>query len=426
LEREVLPPVNELALVFTDIKSSTQFWETQPDNMRSAIKIHDAIMRRTLRSVGGYEVKTEGDAFMVCFKNITAALLWCFTVQLQLLEADWPAGILDTDEGREIEKDNVVIYKGLSVRMGIHWGTPVFERNPITQRMDYFGPVVNKASRISSVADGGQICVSSDVIAALRNFPSMFDDEDSPPEDDDVSMSTTTTLVSPSVYESEGSFPVSRDLLQLKKLGFHVVELGERRLKGLETPECLSLVYSKQLMARIELDKCEMMNSPIPTAVPSTSSRLVSPQIGPTDVIQEGFSLLERKAPKTARTIDPNLVCALSNLAIRLERLTSGHALSQQTAGSSIQSQYTFGDPDIISTAPSGIGLMLDRHLREDATDEELVLMMENCVARVENATSSLYLQKLGTFTTVLEKLGEASQLDPSYIIRALQMYANS
>jgi adenylate cyclase len=310
--------------------------------------------------------------------------------------------------------------------MGIHWGTPVFERNPITQRMDYFGPVVNKASRISSVADGGQICVSSDVIAALRNFPSMFDDEDSPPEDDDVSMSTTTTLVSPSVYESEGSFPVSRDLLQLKKLGFHVVELGERRLKGLETPECLSLVYSKQLMARIELDKCEMMNSPIPTAVPSTSSRLVSPQIGPTDVIQEGFSLLERKAPKTARTIDPNLVCALSNLAIRLERLTSGHALSQQTAGSSIQSQYTFGDPDIISTAPSGIGLMLDRHLREDATDEELVLMMENCVARVENATSSLYLQKLGTFTTVLEKLGEASQLDPSYIIRALQMYANS
>ncbi|KAG1091315.1 hypothetical protein G6F42_019463 [Rhizopus arrhizus] len=244
LEREVAPPVSQLALVFTDIKSSTQFWETQPENMRSAIKIHDAIMRRTLRSVGGYEVKTEGDAFMVCFKNITAALLWCFTVQLQLLEADWPAGILDTEEGREIEKDGIVIYKGLSVRMGIHWGSPVFERNPITQRMDYFGPVVNKASRICNAADGGQICVSSDVIAALRNFPSMFDE--------DAELQTNSSA---EVDAFSGTFPVSRDLLQLKQLGFHVVELGERRLKGLETPETLSLVYSKQLLARIEIDK---------------------------------------------------------------------------------------------------------------------------------------------------------------------------
>ncbi|KAG1247649.1 hypothetical protein G6F68_014113 [Rhizopus microsporus] len=136
--------------------------------MRSAIKIHDAVMRRTLRSIGGYEVKTEGDAFMVCFQDTVAALLWCFTVQLQLLEADWPAGILETEEGREIQKENKIIYRGLSVRMGIHLGTPVYERNPITKRMDYFGPVVNKASRICNAADGGQICVSSDVIAALR------------------------------------------------------------------------------------------------------------------------------------------------------------------------------------------------------------------------------------------------------------------
>ena len=35
--------------------------------MRSAIKIHNTIMRRQLRITGGYEVKTEGDAFMVAF-----------------------------------------------------------------------------------------------------------------------------------------------------------------------------------------------------------------------------------------------------------------------------------------------------------------------------------------------------------------------
>ena len=43
--------------------------------MRSAIKIHNTIMRRQLRITGGYEVKTEGDAFMVAFPSPTAALL---------------------------------------------------------------------------------------------------------------------------------------------------------------------------------------------------------------------------------------------------------------------------------------------------------------------------------------------------------------
>ncbi|CAO3661661.1 unnamed protein product [Rhizopus stolonifer] len=396
LEREVAPPVSQLALVFTDIKSSTQFWETQPENMRAGIKIHDAIMRRTLRSAGGYEVKTEGDAFMVCFKNITAALLWCFTVQLQLLEADWPAGIIDTDEGREIKSDDgILVYKGLSVRMGIHWGTPVFERNPITQRMDYFGPVVNKASRICNAADGGQICVSSDVIAALRNFPSMFDEE---------------AEFNESLGGDEGSFPVSRDLLQLRKLGFHVVELGERRLKGLETPETLSLVYPKQLLGRIEVDQ---MMAP-------ENNVIIAPTVNEESPVARDYLVIKPKA----RTIDPNLVCAMNNLAIRLERLTSGHVLSQTMAGSSILSQYTYESQHVESANQTSFGLMLDRHIREEATDEELMAMMENCVTRVENATSALYLQKMGRFANVLEKLGETIQVDPTHIMKALQMYA--
>ncbi|KAI7905147.1 uncharacterized protein BX663DRAFT_468986 [Cokeromyces recurvatus] len=471
LEREVAPPVSQLALVFTDIKGSTQLWETQPQNMRAAIKIHDAIMRRTLRSVGGYEVKTEGDAFMVCFKNITAALLWCFTVQLQLLEADWPTGILDTEEGREIEKDGVIIYRGLSVRMGIHWGAPVSERNPITQRMDYFGPVVNKASRICNAADGGQICVSSDVIAALRSFSSMFDEDE---QNNNSSMNEKEGHLKAYMnfdtsYTTENNnnidaFPISRDLLQLKQLGFHVVELGERRLKGLETPETLSLVYSKQLLGRIEINKGQMMStnendklpsSDTPTnlmslpssleASPSLVSRsttapvaLDSTNTTPNDYLTAKPLLLTnelipklKKKKKAMKTIDPNLVCAISNLAIRLERLTSGNILSQHMAGSTIQRHYVLNDAEgenhhTISTASSGLGLMLDRHIREDATDEELIILMENCVTRVENAVSTLYLQKMDNFANVFEKLAEVIDTDPSYIVKALQMYAEA
>jgi adenylate cyclase len=105
--------------------------------------------------------------------------------------------------------------------------------------------------------------------------------------------------------------------------------------------------------------------------------------MGPVQVVQDDMIVQK----KTVRTIDPNLVCAMSNLAIRLERLTSGNVLYQDMAGSSIQSRYTFAGntgSETVSAAPSGLGLMLDRHIREDATDEELLILMENCVTRVE------------------------------------------
>jgi hypothetical protein len=58
------------------------------------------------------------------------------------LREDWPQEILDSEEGKEIlDSRGEVLYRGLSVRMGIHWGAPVCEADPITRRMDYFGPM---------------------------------------------------------------------------------------------------------------------------------------------------------------------------------------------------------------------------------------------------------------------------------------------
>ncbi|CDS05752.1 hypothetical protein LRAMOSA08280 [Lichtheimia ramosa] len=439
LDREVPPPINQVALVFTDIKSSTALWDTQPENMRSAIKIHDAVMRRTLRSVGGYEVKTEGDAFMVCFQNITSALLWCFTVQLQLLEADWPVGILASEEGREIEKDGAMLYRGLSVRMGIHWGTPVFERNPITSRMDYFGPVVNKASRICNAADGGQICVSSDVVAALRHLcPTMLDENDS------ASSESNTSPTS--------NYIVNRDIQQLKRLGFRVMELGMRRLKGLETPEMLSFVYPKQLAGRMIFDEPQVTkrtpSSPrlAPTA---DTSRTTSPRLegdtsvepsrvpSPAEEVEDiggrtaeenleaelsGFKASPAATRPVNRSIDPVMVCTLSNLAIRLESLTTGHVISRPPVMVDLLPNMTSAARVASETA---IERMMESHIMNEATDDELLLLMENFVTRIENAVSALYLQKMGHFAHVLEKLGEAIDLDPSHLLHALQMYSD-
>jgi adenylate cyclase len=322
---------------------------------------------------------------MVCFQEITAALLWCFTVQLQLLEADWPGGILETEEGREIERDKKVIYRGLSVRMGIHWGTPVYERNPITKRMDYFGPVVNKASRICNAADGGQICVSSDVLGALREMPGIFNDEKTGSADmEDV------------------TYTFNRDVQQLKRLGFHVVELGERRLKGLETPEMLSLVYPKQLSGRMEMEKADVLETAEPVASIATikdegqPSGTSSPFLRP----ESSLSMTESSALKSSsrsssvedidnmddakqlignRMIDPSFVVALSSLALRMEHITMGSVHSGVV--DDIYVQMGMGHPGETTTA---YAQAFNKRMEEVASDEELLMLMENFVTRIE------------------------------------------
>ena len=141
-------PVGDVALAFTDVQGSTSLWEEHPDAMRVALVLHDELLRQVLAEHGGYEVKTEGDAFMVAFPAARPALAWCRDVQIALAELEWPSPI--------------ALRGGLLVRMGVHVGRPDCRVNPLTGRMDYFGPVVNRAARVSSAAHGGQILLSGD------------------------------------------------------------------------------------------------------------------------------------------------------------------------------------------------------------------------------------------------------------------------
>ena len=94
-------PQGTVALVFTDIRNSTALWETNP-GMQNSMRIHHELLRRLIRAFDGYEVKTEGDAFMVSFSSVTSAVLWCYTVQLELLRADWPVELIMSEEGKEL------------------------------------------------------------------------------------------------------------------------------------------------------------------------------------------------------------------------------------------------------------------------------------------------------------------------------------
>lgn len=365
LTREVPPPVGEVAMIFTDIKNSTLLWETHPVAMRSAIKIHNGIMRRQLRSIGGYEVKTEGDAFMVCFPTTTSALLWCFTVQTQLLVADWPQEILESNDGRDIydHKSGELLYRGISVRMGMHWGSPVCEVDPITRRMDYFGPMVNRAARISGVADGGQITISADVVRDIDLL-------------DQLHLQYTENVKAGKITEDSAEeqtmLAVKKDMQILKRIGFGITPLGERRLKGLENAEFISLAYPKSLSGRL-----------VPVATVDKPSK--ESFIGP-------------------RALDHRHIVDVYAVVFRLENLCSVIRGNKSRTENRV---------NILR------GVIQNAYSNED-DDIRLAAVLENLLTRVENSMAALTLHYTRKSS---EALISASGLDLQEILEALRLY---
>ncbi|KAJ7723487.1 adenylate cyclase [Mycena maculata] len=250
LKDEVSPPVGHVAIVFTDIQGSTRIWEAAPWGMMTAIHLHNSLLRRWLRTCGGYEVRTEGDSFMCSFPTVLAAVWWCLTIQVALLKVSWPQDILECADGREVcDEQGRLIYGGLSVRIGIHCGAPLCVTDPVTNRMDYFGLMVTRAARIASTAAGGQIMFSSDVLSEIN--AQMFGGEAT-----DYSDSQPKEAI---------------DAIRQ----FHpiVVPKGEVRLKGLEVPETLSFILPAELIGR------NGIASGIPTRTVSPTSQFNISQI---------------------------------------------------------------------------------------------------------------------------------------------------
>lgn len=329
---EVPAPTGMIAIVFTDIKNSTNLWETYPAAMRSAIKLHNDVMRRQLRRLGGYEVKTEGDAFMVSFATATSALLWCFAVQMALLEVNWPQEMLNSVSCQPLyDKDNNLIFRGLSVRMGTHWGEPLCEVDPITRRMDYYGPIVNKASRVSACADGGQITVSSDFISEIQRCLETYQD--------------SVTGVEEHIDEDSFAQAVRKELRSLSSQGFEVKEMGEKKLKGLENPEVVYSLYPHALAGRIEQHLLhERQASGETEPKPATLT------------------------PGGELAFDPEVIWALWRVSLRLEMLCS---TLEESSGQGLQPPETE---------------LLERMKQKggEVTERFLVNFMEHQVSRIE------------------------------------------
>ena len=129
-------PTGTVTFLFSDIEGSTQRWETNPEAMKAALLRHEQLLSTAIKKRGGYVFKIIGDAFCAAFPTAPAAVRAALDAQLALSKEDFSS------------------VDGLRVRMGLHTGYAE-ERDA-----DYFGPAVNRVSRLMSIGHGGQILLS--------------------------------------------------------------------------------------------------------------------------------------------------------------------------------------------------------------------------------------------------------------------------
>jgi len=167
-------PVQPVCIIFTDIVDSTEKWDASQAIMWEAVQTHQVVIRTESHRFGGFECKTLGDGFLISFSSPRPALHFCLAVQNQLAKTAWHKSIIQA----QAAKDRAAGLarrpsRGLVLRIGLHWGLPhQIILDPVVQRKDFYGNIVNVASRIEGEACGDEIAVSDAFLAELHRVQS--------------------------------------------------------------------------------------------------------------------------------------------------------------------------------------------------------------------------------------------------------------
>ncbi|AQN68650.1 protein tyrosine kinase (PTK) family protein [Saudi moumouvirus] len=163
-------PTGQVVVVYTDIISAAKLWEFNPNAMKDATILHNQIIREVIIKYSGYENYSLKDrnngegSFCLIFSSITDAIKCCEEIQETLLDIDWPKILLEHEAAcEEYDNQDQLLFRGLRVRMGVHYGTTKITQDPMTKKYQYSGPVVNVTAKITTSAQGGQIIISEEV-----------------------------------------------------------------------------------------------------------------------------------------------------------------------------------------------------------------------------------------------------------------------
>ena len=139
--------VNDITLLFSDLKDSTAMYERIGDQQAfHLVSEHFECLARTIARCSGAVVKTMGDAIMASFAEpataVAAALL--MTEEISRL-----------DSGPENDP--------LGLKIGIHRGSAIAVT--CNDTVDFFGSTVNISARVQGTAGRNEICITEEVYA---------------------------------------------------------------------------------------------------------------------------------------------------------------------------------------------------------------------------------------------------------------------
>lgn len=139
--------IGRVTIMFTDLQGSTKLYEDLGDaKAYSLVRDHFAFLSERLQRHNGFIVKTIGDAVMAAFGDPADAVRAALAIR---------DDVASFNRGRS---DGGVVLK-----LGLHLGACIAVT--VGGVLDYFGSAVNTASRLEHQCRGGELIISSAVLA---------------------------------------------------------------------------------------------------------------------------------------------------------------------------------------------------------------------------------------------------------------------
>ena len=138
-------PGGRVTFLLTDLERSTELLARLGDDYGALISDVRRLIRKAVRSAGGYEVDARGDEWFAVFERAPGALEAAMAIQSAIAAGPWP-------------KETAV-----RLRIGLHRGQPTLTDT------GYVGLSVHTVARICFAGHGGQVLLSSAVHDALGN-----------------------------------------------------------------------------------------------------------------------------------------------------------------------------------------------------------------------------------------------------------------
>jgi class 3 adenylate cyclase len=137
--RPAAAPDGTVTMLFSDIEASTALNERVGDvRWLELLRAHHAVVRGQVQEHGGFEVKEQGDGFMIAFPSARRAVQCARAIQREI-----EAHLAEHPDGP------------IRLRIGLHTG------EAIREEADFYGKNVVLAARIADQARGGEILASS-------------------------------------------------------------------------------------------------------------------------------------------------------------------------------------------------------------------------------------------------------------------------